>query len=260
MTKTPKSDDKRSPLKDKPLRYPGQSLDSEIDEVRMNIAFYVGLAFLIATVAFYEWWHFIKKIPPQPVIAVITAAVISLYSLMKIRQLRKRLAHLRLGRDGERIVGQALEELREQRYAIFHDIVGTDFNIDHVVVSPHGIFAIETKTYSKPTKGNSIVAFDGEKITLPGRRPDSKPIRQSIANANWLRNDVLLVSTGKLFPIIPVVVFPGWWVEETGKKEHVWVLNPKMLPKRISQEPISISEADAYLAAYHLSRFVKMSS
>jgi hypothetical protein len=44
------------------------------------------------------------------------------------------------------------------------------------VVSPHGIFAVETKTYSKPANINATVTFDGEKVTLSGYQPDPKPI------------------------------------------------------------------------------------
>jgi hypothetical protein len=253
-----KSDEKRSPLKDRPLRYPGQSLDNEIDRIRWNIAFYIGLVSILITLAVYEWWHWYRDLPPQPIAAIVVAAVTVVYSYLKITQLRKQLSYLRLGRDGERIVGQALEELRQHGYAIFHDVVGTGFNVDHVVVSPKGVFAIETKTYSRPAHGK--VAFDGEKVTLSGYQPDPKPIQQAIANADWLRRDVLLASTGKSFAVTPVVVFPGWWVEETSKNERVWVMNPKMLPAKISQLPRSITEPDVYLVAFHLSRFVRMSS
>jgi hypothetical protein len=253
-------DKKRSPLKDKPLRMPGQSLDNEIDRIQRNIFVYIGLASILITLAFYEWWHWYRNLPPQPIAAIVVATAIVIYSYLKVRHLRKQLSNLRLGRDGERMVGQALDELRQHGYAIFHDVVGTGFNVDHVVVSPHGVFAVETKTYSKPASVNATVVFDGEKVTLAGYQPDPKPIQQAIANADWLRREVLLASTGKLFPVKPVVVFPGWWVAETSKNEHIWVLNPKMLSTRISQEPQSLTQADVHLVVFHLSRFVRMSS
>lgn len=36
--------------------------------------------------------------------------------------------------EGERAVGQFLEQLREQGFHVFHDVVGTGFNVDHVLV------------------------------------------------------------------------------------------------------------------------------
>jgi hypothetical protein len=255
-----KSSEKRSPLKEKPLRTPGQSLDSEIKRVKQNITIYVVLASFLGVLAFMEWWHWAWKLPPQPLVVTFIAAVVITYSYIKIRQFRKQVSSLILGRDGEKIVGQALEELRTKGYAIFHDVIGKDFNVDHVIVTPNGIFAIETKTRSKPVGIDAKVIFDGEKIAFSGEHPDDKPIKQAIANADWLRRDVLLASTGKDFPVIPVVVFPGWWVEMTNKEKRVWVLNPKALPGWISSQPRLLSQEDLNLAAFHLSRFQQVSS
>jgi hypothetical protein len=66
------------------------------------------------------------------------------------------MANLRLGLEGERTVGHALEELRVYGYQVFHDIPGNKFNIDHVIAGPAGIFTIETKTRSKPGDGDGL--------------------------------------------------------------------------------------------------------
>jgi hypothetical protein len=58
---------------------------------------------------------------------------------------------LRQGIEGEKAVGQFLERLREQRYQVFHDLVGDGFNVDHVLIGPAGVFTIETKTSSPST-------------------------------------------------------------------------------------------------------------
>ncbi len=254
---TVKKDGKKSPLKDKPLRYPGQSLDEEINRLGIYIVLYVVASAVIALLAFYEWWHWYYHIPPEPMITIVIASIAILYSIVKLRQINKRLKFLRLGRDGERAVGQSLEELRQKGCAIFHDIVGKDFNIDHVVVSPQGIFAVETKTYSKPARGNPPVAFDGEKVLIPGKQPDQKTIQQAIANAGWLSRDILKKSTGKLFAVMPVLVFPGWWVDESNNSKRIWVLNPERLVVKISEETHSLSWEDVHLAAFHLSRYVR---
>ena len=75
-----------------------------------------------------------------------------------------------------------------------------------------------------------------------------------MANARWV-HDELLKSTGKSFPVHPVVVYPGWWVDAY-IGEEVWVLNPTGLAFNIEGRPESISQSDAYMIAYHLSRIV----
>jgi hypothetical protein len=63
--------------------------------------------------------------------------------------------------------------------------------------------------------------------------------------------------TGKEFPVRPVVLFPGWFVEPFPKGSLVWVLNPEALPSFIEHEPNRINESDLHLAAYHLARYIR---
>ena len=127
-------------------------------------------------------------------------------------------------------VGQYLEDLRRQGCRVFHDILGDGFNIDHVVVSPRGIFVIETKTYSKSSRGRGVVEFDGERILVNGLEPERNAVRQVRALAARLKH-LLAESTGRRFPVRCVVMFPGWFVENRAKgPSDVWVLNPKGLP------------------------------
>ena len=63
------------------------------------------------------------------------------------------------GERGERHVADVLEELRSNGYRPIHDIVGDGFNVDHVLVGPGGVFAIETKFRSG--KGEITVRNEG---------------------------------------------------------------------------------------------------
>jgi len=146
--------DKRSPLKDRPLRFPGQSLDSEIRKLQIEIVGYFILAVFLIFVAYSQWvsWYF--HAPPQPLIFFVLALIFIAYGCYRVYQIQKRIKNMKLGRDGERHVGQALETLREKGFTVFHDLIGKNFNVDHVIVSPHGVFAVETKTISKPVRGN----------------------------------------------------------------------------------------------------------
>jgi hypothetical protein len=246
----------QSPLKAKPLRLPGESLDKEIDrwinDKALGTLFAAGC---FCFVAYFEWYGYLTHAPRRPVLFTVAAAAAVIFAGWRIWRIRRRVQRLKLGRDGERAVGQFLERLRDGGGQVFHDVPGEGFNLDHVVISPHGIYAIETKTLSKPWPGAKIVV-EGDALSVAGQVPDRNPIKQVTAASRWLENE-LKKSTGKRFFVRGVVVFPGWFVEQRGPSGDVWVLEPKALPAFIDSAPAMISAADVALAAYHLSRYVR---
>jgi len=239
---------KRSPLKRKPMRNPGESIQREMgnlleDEWVPSVFF----ATVIVLFAGYEWMRSIFALPPQPLWMTACALLAVGYAAYKFVTIRKRFKALKLGLEGEKTVGQYLEELRSQGCRVFHDIEGNGFNIDHVVVSPHGIFVIETKTRSKP-RGDARVTFDGERILVNGIEPERNAVRQVRAAGDWLR-DLLTESTSRRFSIKCAVVFPGWFVEPSKGRSDVWVLEPKALPAFIANEPILLKTEDIALVS-----------
>ncbi len=54
------------------------------------------------------------------------------------------------GAAGERELGRSLDGLRDEGFAVLHDrcIPGTRANIDHIVVSPAGVFVVDAKNWS----------------------------------------------------------------------------------------------------------------
>jgi hypothetical protein len=245
----------KSPLNENPLRHPGQWLDEEINRV-FDDEILPPILYIVLSLSFvaFLWVQYLFPPKSSPVVFTLLAAIICVYSIKKIVTARKLRAQLKLARDGEKTVGQSLEELRTHGYGVLHDVPGEQFNLDHVIFTPHGIFVVETKTFSKPD-GNAKVTFDGQELLVAGRRPSRDPIVQVKAAARWLQ-DLLKKSTGKSFPVRGVVVFPGWFVESKSKSD-VWVLNPKALQSFISNEQKVLAETDVHMAVFHVSRFVK---
>lgn len=250
---------KKSPIKDKPLRYVGQSLDERIQKLINEDALpYVMASFFMVCFAGYEWWRYFRDPPPSPKIMTFVASLFVIFCIYKMRKTLKEVKAAKLGRDGERAVGQYLEHLREKGHRIFHDLLGDNFNLDHVIISRKGIYVIETKTYSKPTKGEAKISFDGQSLDIKALGNQTKPITQVVAASNWLKN-ILFETTGKNFSIRPVILFPGWYIESIGqgKKSPIWVLNPKALPSFIENQPDIISQEDMMLASFHISRYIR---
>ncbi len=190
---------KRSPLKDKPLRHAGQALDEQIDDKAINLVMswvvFPGIAIIFAAL---EWIRYLHPIPAQPIPITVFAIILVIISIFKITKGVREIRTLRMGSDGEKLVAEELLELVKQGSAILNDVQGDKFNIDHVVISTHGIYLIETKTYSKPIKKESTISFDSENVFVDGRVVDRRPIRQAKALSKWLQ-ELLQKSTGENF-------------------------------------------------------------
>jgi hypothetical protein len=247
-----------SPLKSRPLRNPGESLDHKLGEVLDKSVFHLliiavtGMSIMQAWLAWYQ-----QKIPNPIVISIVLSPVI-LFSIVRIFFSVRESKHIKLGRDGEKVVGQFLERLRLDGAQVFHDIEGENFNLDHVVIHRSGVFVIETKTMSKPEKGKSVLFYNGKQILRGGKPIQSDAVTQVKAASSWLHN-LLFESTGKRFAIKGIVVFPGWYVKTTelGKSAEVSVLNPRVLPNYIGKSRQQLREDELHMCAYHLSRYIR---
>lgn len=256
-----KSEKSRSPLKGAPLRYAGQSLDEEIQRVlEDDVLIYLMMAVFAFVLALYEWWRWYSKTPPQPVIFTVLGLGVIAFTARKLVLARRKIETLRLARDGEKVVGQFLESLRENGYRVLHDIVGDNFNIDHLLIGPKGVFTIETKTMSKPARGIAEIEYDGTQILVNGFKPDRDPVVQAKAQAHWIK-ELVKELTGKSITVRPAVVYPGWFInqKQKGIRPDVWVLNPKALESFIANSDGELSNEDVRSFYAHLSRYVRNS-
>jgi hypothetical protein len=250
----------RSPLKFAPLRVPGQSLGEQmIDNAMEAMVGPYAVAVLLVVLAATEWWRWYFKVAPSPWLATTLAVVGVVWATGSIRRGLARAALLRQGRDGERAVAQYLEWFRTRDFFVFHDVPNGDANIDHVLLGPRGVYVIETKTLSKPARGQASITFTDGSLLANGRPLDRDPIVQAKAEARWLYN-FLAESQFKRF-VQPVVVFPGWFVEKFDMKAAgVWVLEPKALDAFIDNQPIVLSPDEVRAMASALSSYIRSQS
>lgn len=249
----------RSPLKDKTLRNPGQSLDKAIFDVRDG--YLDNLVVLIVTgsmllTALLQW--LLKASPLTMVYITAFYFAVALFYIPKMFRKIPELKRLRQARDGERAVAECLDLLRDDGHRVFHDIIGPNFNIDHVIIGPKGIFTVETKTLNKHVGKDAHLHFDGERVQVGEIELPDNPVPQARAQAGWLKK-LIGESTGKTFSVKPAVVFPGWFVERmTGAEQSdTWVLEPKALRGFLKNEPVRIKPTEVELAVFHLKRYVR---
>lgn len=253
-----KNNYKKSPLKDKPLHVAGQSLDEKInDYISYNVSNNYTIIGVTVSVTVALWMYYFFPIIHIPMAMIVVTMVTVIISSCKLANLKKKIRDYALGRNGERVVAEILDKLRSDGFIIFHDIVAKGFNIDHVVISPNGIYAVETKTYSKPQNGE--ITLRGDEIIVGGKNYGNKLIIQAESEAKWLKS-ILIASTGKSFNVMPVIVFPGWFVNPMPEslKKRVWVLHPGAVSSFIKNEPIRMDESEMQLVVFHLSRYIRM--
>lgn len=247
-------------FEDELLRSPGQSVNDDLleyiqDKVDPDL-FVISLSTALLVVV---WVSQIIPFNSSPILLSIFLIFIIIVFSLRLYKAKIKMGYLRQGRDGERYVGQLLELMRKDGNLVFHDVVAENFNLDHVLIGPRGIYVIETKTWSKKEGKGNITYKDGV-FLLDGYKLDKNPLDQAKANAKWY-SDFLKESTGKKFHIQPVLVLPGWFIQpednKRAREDGVLLLNPKALPAFINNRSESVATEDAHLVAYHTSRFIK---
>lgn len=251
--------EKKSPIKAPLLRYPAQSLDEEIESVLENeTREYILFPLLMGMLAVLEWGRWLFDVVVHPVSLTIGFLGVALFSFFKVRKASSKLKLLRQGRDGERAVGQFLETLTDKKCRIFHDVVVDGFNIDHVMVSSKGVFAIETKTYSKPKKGSAVIKYVGDTLIINDERSSKDELIQAKAAANWLKH-FFKETLDRRLEVKPVLLFPGWYIEN-GSRDDVWVLEPKAFAKFYENRDVVWDKDEVLKLSTALSRFIRDSA
>ena len=250
---------RRSPIGMDLLRGPGHSLREQLDDAGLDVMFEIALLMvvpLMALATFLAQSH-IRGLANMthlaPIYAVAALAFIA-YAVRKLIRTGTRMDNLKAGFDAELAVGQELDQLMRQGAAVFHDIPADNFNIDHVVISSEGVFAVETKGFTKPKQGrgkaDATVVFDGKVLKFP-TWTTKDPLEQAERQAAWLAK-WLTSAVGSPVQVVPVVALPGWFVELTGRS-NVRVFNGKQLAGLLKSRGVqALSDTDVQRVAHQV--------
>jgi len=226
---------RKNPLTSNLLRSPGESLREKIedlnDDLMLNFVLIALMPLLVYSMHISEsYLTGTKETTFRVTLSILLAVSFTVFPLYKLFRLWQQRLRFRLAHDAEMATGQEFNSLMRNGYHIFHDFVADKFNIDHIIVGPSGVYAVETKARAKPITGNNKfdaeVLYDGKSLKFPNWL-ESKPMQQAGAEADWLMN-WLSSAIGERVNVTPIVALPGWYVKRTSSG-GIPVINPKQI-------------------------------
>ena len=229
---------RQSPLVRELLRSPGHSLREKVDglesdvEGRLFITLFMPLMMYAMHISLS---HFGQD--PESTTRTLTSVLIATVAIgWMARPLPRLLLERRrcvLGLEGELAVAEELNQLMLDGCRVFHDVPIKYGNVDHVVISPSGVYAVNTKMRGKPAGQRSAaeVRIDHEKnlMTFPdGAFPI--PTEKLQMEARCL-SEYLTSAVGETVAVEAMLALPGWFIKDRVGRGPVFVFNP-LKPQR----------------------------
>lgn len=179
----------------------------------------------------------------MPALSWILGTAMALAALVGMVRPSRSESAWRKGASGERRVGRRLEALVNQGVHVLHDVAmpGSRANIDHVAVTPSGVFTIETKSYTGKLEVRSRsselwIAGRNRSALLDQARRQSEVIRETLARSG--KPEV---------PVTPVLCFVGTELPllfPPKQVNGVLICTRKSLSKRLVQKRLSTLSSD----------------
>ena len=239
----------QSPRREKMLRSPGESLRRNLEQLNEYLIYSVALFLLVPML--FAWQAPVLSSFWAGAFLIVLMALCALPGLFVVRLYRG----YTLGLRSERAVGEEINQVMLDGCHVFHDYpAGTNSTINHIVVAPSGVYAIET--WTRPKRGGSEgdeqneVIFDGKILQFPNCAT-AEPLKEARKAAADLGRQ-LSSAAGELVEVKPIVTLPGWQIRDRGTSE-VMVVNAKEIWQRIvTPAPPELSTAQIKRIAYHL--------
>ncbi|MBE7157465.1 MAG: NERD domain-containing protein [Rhodospirillales bacterium] len=217
----------RAPVAEKLLRAPGESLRRKLEVLEEDISSEVAVGFVLPPIYVGLILLQARKLPLVPWLVGIYTAV-GLIGLgvicWRINRLAMKRQAYRLGLSGERAVGEELNQLMLAGCRVYHDVPNDPYgNIDHVLIAPSGVYAVETKTRRKKEgKDMHKAVFDGHSLRFVDGPHEHACLDQAKQQAGRL-SDWLSKAVGEAVEVRPVLALPGWFVDRQGRGDVIVV-------------------------------------
>jgi hypothetical protein len=235
-----KENNERSPVTDgNMLRPAGYHLSLKLEQLQERLSLQMLIAILPPVLLCLN----------RPSAHLIVTLVLGTMSAVGTVLVWRTVLHMRnvsAGWRGEQCIAEKLNELLARGYFVFHDFdTKACGNIDHIVVGPAGVFAIETKYRRKKRSRNEQreheVIVNEDSLRWPAFT-DHQSISQALRNAEWLAR-FLSRSATESIPVEAVIALPGWLVTRRTPDHAVAVLSGKELAGFFGRQPVRLTDA-----------------
>ncbi len=182
--------------------------------------------------------YFVQQRMDMFLAAVVVGALAGGHAL-KVKQNRREEKHVQWGVQGEREMNRVLEETLDKTHYVINDFVvrsgRKSAQVDHVIISPNGIFAIETKNWGGHVEGDEN-EDQWTQQSRSGLTPlaRSNPIRQARRHVEFI--EAKLRQSGITWPDVRgLVVFTSpkatWYVHHATQE----ILKPEEAARGIAR-------------------------
>lgn len=253
-------------------RIQGENLQKKIRDLEWSFWEIVLCPVYFGIFAIFAWlaaFNIIVLNLFSAILFTLITIVISFRSHKKFKKNRETLVKCRKGLEGERFVGEMLNKMSSDSICVFHDIPGERLNVDHIIVSTRGIFAIETKHFDR-NKCHEFY-FDGNMVQR--KMPNGKFILcprllpQMDGEACFIHDEIKR-RTEMDVPVIKVAIIIGCFIHTPAENnpdkcikryfDKYWITNEKLFKKMFMEEKEIYDDSVVKLISTHINEFVKI--
>jgi hypothetical protein len=189
-------------------------------------------------------YSFARVVDPTRVMVDATLALLALMLLIsRIVSAMPRLRILMEERTQGSQFSMALDKAAVGVGVVYHQVRGIGFEVDHVLVTPVGIFAISVEVIHQPAGHEASALFDGEFLHIEGAYALREPVARSKVVARCLA-DVIKEWARFAYKVRPVLIIPGWTIHRPRPPgSDSWACEPTEFLTHIArQNPLLDSE------------------
>ncbi len=159
---------------------------------------------------------------------VVFGLMLMLFVAIRVTRISRARNLMRLFHESRLATRRVLDPMLKDNYHVFHDVISDQFSVDHLVVGPKGVFAIQTHakpaSASKQNPDERIVTYNGRELFFP-KGSDHGMVENARLNAEKL-SEWLTGQTQEPIAVRAIISLPGWTVRRTSS-EGIPVINPK---------------------------------
>ena len=239
-----------SPVPGRLLRLAGQSLRVKAERQFDDFVPYLMIVFGFWIVCLVEWTQKIVGERPTPGFWMFLSLLVTCYGGVRAFRLYPQLRSAGLGKQRGRRVAEMLDRIRSKGFVVFDDLPGKGSNIDHLVIGPTGIYAMEVNAWS--AIGSRTIDYQNEhEVVLGGRITDGRVLRR-VRDSALAVHSQLKEQLHENHSVKPLLVFLGnWHVDRQAGDFAVMVTTADRLEDYLDRgQPELTSKEIAHICSY----------